>query len=165
MDMTNSSTDPTTATPTTSRWRRLLPPHLVVLLLAVVVATSWIPLIDVVTWPWRLAGVAFVVAGGIINVGNAVRFEREQTNIVTFDDPTLLLTDGWFARTRNPMYLGFVLVLVGAAIVAGTLTAWIGPAVFFAAANWWYIPFEERRMRAAFGAAYDDYRHRVRRWL
>ena len=50
-------------------------------------------------------------------------------------------------------------------MVVGGLTAWIAPLLFFAAANLWYIPYEERRMINTFGPAYTAYQSEVRRWL
>jgi protein-S-isoprenylcysteine O-methyltransferase Ste14 len=63
------------------------------------------------------------------------------------------------------MYLGFLGLLAGAALAVGTFWAVVGPIVFFAVADRWYIPFEERRAAAVFGAAYERYRAEVRRWI
>lgn len=63
------------------------------------------------------------------------------------------------------MYLGFLTMLAGTTAAVGTISAWVGPALFFAASAWWYIPFEERRMAAVFGRDYDVYRSTVRRWV
>jgi protein-S-isoprenylcysteine O-methyltransferase Ste14 len=93
------------------------------------------------------------------------RFARVGTNIMTFDDPDVLVSTGWFARSRNPMYLGFLVGLLGVALVVGTTTAMVGPVLFFLAADKWYIPFEERRLLAVFGPDYEAYRGKVRRWL
>ncbi len=93
------------------------------------------------------------------------RFARIGTNIDTFRPPGVLVTDGVFAVTRNPMYLGFVLLLGGLCLLLGTATPWLPWLAFLAAARFWYIPFEERACSARFGPAYDDYRRRTRRWL
>lgn len=163
--MTSPAKIATAADHTATQRHRLLPPQLVLLLIVAMIATRLIPWLGLFTWPWNLLGLPVLLAGVFVNLTNAVRFEREQTNIVTFEDPTLLLTDGWFAWTRNPMYLGFALILAGAAVLVGGLAAWLGPVTFVALSNWWYIPFEERRLAATFGTAYDSYRGRVRRWL
>ncbi|WP_425087710.1 hypothetical protein [Stappia sp.] len=63
------------------------------------------------------------------------------------------------------MYLGFTLTLAGAALLLNTVSALIGPLVFFAVANLWYIPREERIADKLFGEPYRAYRARVRRWL
>ncbi len=161
--MTSPST--TTTVPRPTRWHQLLPPRFVLLLTIAMIATRWIPASNPFTSPWNLLGLPVLLGGIVLNLTNAVRFAREQTNIVTFGDPTLLLTNGWFARTRNPMYVGFALMLIGTAVLVGTLAAWLGPIAFIAVSNWWYIPFEEGRLAATFGDDYDNYRRRVRRWL
>ena len=146
--------------------QRLLPPMLFLPLLAASIVIGVVaPLAGPWAWPIRLTGIVAIALGGWLNVGGAMHFQRVETNIVTFLDPTKLVTDGRFSWTRNPMYLGFVLVLVGAALLVGTASAWVGGLVFFVAADRWYIPFEERRLRTTFGADYEAYRGRVRRWF
>lgn len=93
------------------------------------------------------------------------QFQRMGTNVKTFNEPGKLITDGWFRFTRNPMYLGFLLILLGAWLLFGTATPVVGPLAFGIIANFWYVPFEERAMQAKFGAAYLAYQQRVRRWL
>jgi protein-S-isoprenylcysteine O-methyltransferase Ste14 len=163
--ITTATTAATSTNDNATHWHQLLPPKLVLLLVVAMIATRWSPLPSVIAWPRTLLGLPVLLSGVFINLTNAVRFGREQTNIVTFEDPTLLLTDGWFARTRNPMYLGFALILAGVAVFVGSLAAWLGPVAFIAVSNWWYIPFEERRLTATFGESYVAYAAKVRRWL
>ncbi|MFZ1105652.1 MAG: isoprenylcysteine carboxylmethyltransferase family protein [Hyphomicrobiaceae bacterium] len=81
-------------------------------------------------------------------------------------DPTyMLVTDGLFRWSRNPMYLGFVLRLLGTAILLGTTTPFIAPALFALIADRWYIAFEERAMGEKFGVDDAAYMGRTRRWL
>jgi protein-S-isoprenylcysteine O-methyltransferase Ste14 len=115
--------------------------------------------------PWQLAGIAVVVGGLAVGGIAAGLFRRRGTNINTFRDPTRLVTDGPFAWSRNPMYLGFLLLLVGAAMLANAWVALLPALAFFLAAQFWYIPFEERAAAARFGDDYAAYRRRVRRWL
>ena len=146
--------------------QRLLPPMLFLPLLVVSIVVGLLaPVAGPLPWVVRLLGIPVVAAGLVLNLGGAGLFGRVDTNIRTFDDPGLLVTEGPFRFSRNPMYLGFTLVLGGVALLVGTATAWAGAVVFFGAAHRWYIPFEERRMVATFGTAYDDYRRRVPRWV
>ena len=146
--------------------RRLLPPHLVLLLVAVAaILTAVVPLGAVVPGRWRLLGTAPLLAGAVVTVAGARHFDRVGTNIRTFDDPGHLVDDGLFGRTRNPMYVGFTLLLVGVAMLLGSVVAWIAPLGFFLAADRWFVPFEERRMAARFGTAFFRYRERVPRWI
>lgn len=76
-----------------------------------------------------------------------------------------LVTTGLFAVTRNPMYLGMTLFCLGGALWFGRTPMLLAPVAFFAVANWFFIPFEETKMRRQFGAVFDDYCKRVRRWI
>lgn len=152
--------------PFANRLHRLLPPHLVGMLIAVTVAVGLsVPIVGPPGWPWRMAGVLPLLGGAVLTVRSAAVFARRDTNIRTFDEPGELVIEGAFVVSRNPMYLGFVVMLVGVAVLVGTATSSLGPLLFWLAADKWYIPFEERRMRERFGPDYEAYAARVRRWL
>lgn len=76
-----------------------------------------------------------------------------------------LVTTGIFARSRNPMYLGFALVLTGWILALGSLWGGIVLPAFVDYLTRFQIEPEERLMRKTFGAAYDTYVSRVRRWI
>jgi protein-S-isoprenylcysteine O-methyltransferase Ste14 len=144
----------------------LLPPLLwAVCLVATVALGVLAPLAAIMPAPYQWFGVAPVLFGAWLLASASGRFHRVKTNINTFRDPNVLVTDGPFAITRNPMYLGFALVLLGAALIANAWSALAPALVFFLVANAWYIPFEERAASAQFGDAYVSYRQRVRRWV
>jgi protein-S-isoprenylcysteine O-methyltransferase Ste14 len=110
-------------------------------------------------------GSVLTVGGLVIASWHARLFKRIGANIQTFGEPTRLTRAGLFGYTRNPMYLGFVLVLLGLAIVLGSLSPFAGPLLYAALVNWWYIPFEERAMLNKFGPEYNAYCRDVRRWI
>jgi protein-S-isoprenylcysteine O-methyltransferase Ste14 len=146
--------------------RRILPPVLFLALAILSVAAGLLlPIARWIAFPSSLIGVLPLVGGLAVAAAQNRRFARVGTNIMTFDDPDVLVSTGWFARSRNPMYLGFLVGLLGIALVVGTLTAMVGPVLFFLAADRWYIPFEEGRMLVVFGSAYEAYKGKVRRWL
>ena len=76
-----------------------------------------------------------------------------------------LVTNGPFQFTRNPMYLGLVILSLGVAIATGAILMFVVPVLVFATANWVHIPFEEAKMQRQFGPAFDNYARHVRRWL
>ena len=82
-----------------------------------------------------------------------------------FEQSTALVTGGLFRYTRNPMYLGLVLMLLGAAVGFGTLSPFFAIVVFV----WWiqsrFIVREEAFLAGIFGPEYLAYKARVRRWL
>lgn len=144
----------------------LLPPLLtLILLIAQVLLSVQMPVPGMFGPGIAQFGYLVIVAGVLLLIWGAGHFRKVRTNINTFRDPDVLVTGGPFRFTRNPMYLGFFLILFGAAIVYDAASALLPVAAFFAAANWWYIPFEEQAAEKALGEAYDDYRRRVRRWL
>lgn len=150
--------------------RQLLPPQLVALLVIAMGMASWlVPLAGPATGSARIVGLvvgSVTAAGGAaLTLTGARRFDAIGTNIKTFDDPDVLVTAGPFRFTRNPMYLGFTLLLMGIALLVGTAVAAVGPVAFIAAADRWYIPFEEARMDERFGPDYAAYRRRVPRWI
>jgi len=72
---------------------------------------------------------------------------------------------GIYRFTRNPMYVGLALVLLGWAALLSSPWALLGPLVFVLYINRFQIAPEERVLSAKFGAAYTEYIARVRRWL
>jgi protein-S-isoprenylcysteine O-methyltransferase Ste14 len=145
---------------------RLLPPKLVlVLLVAMAALHGLLPGPVLIAFPYNLAGALVAGLGLLLTLAGARLFARVGTNIKTFNEPGVLVTDGLFRWSRNPMYLGFVLLLAGTAILLGTAAPFLGPVLFAIVADRWYIAFEERAMQAKFGAEYSAYRRKTRRWL
>lgn len=110
-------------------------------------------------------GYLVILVGVALPVWSAYIFRRRETNILPYKSPDKMVTEGPFLFSRNPMYLGMLLVILGIAIRLGSLESLPFVVLFFVVANWWYIPFEETKMKAAFGDAFDDYKGKVRRWL
>ncbi len=144
----------------------ILPPITMLLTAALMVALDrYAPILHMWRWPASGVGIVFIVLGIGIAQWHARLFERIGANIQTFGEPSAITRAGLFSRTRNPMYLGFVLALSGVAIVLGSLTPLAALLAYAALAQWWYIPFEERAMLRKFGAEYQSYCAEVRRWL
>ena len=116
--------------------------------------------------PFPPLGIALVVLAFIPPVWGARLFRREGTEInPTSPANRKLVTSGPFRLTRNPMYLGLVLVTLGIALWVGAWPMLLAPIAAFATANWAHIPFEEEKMRRQFGAAFDAYASKARRWI
>jgi len=144
----------------------LLPPVLLIMSIGMMsLLHVELPIAQLVPRPVNWVGFALVAAGlGVAN-WHARLFRRIGTNINTFGEPGTLTTEGLFRRTRNPMYLGMVVSLVGVACVLGSISSTAGPLVFFILANYWYIPLEERAMALKFGKEYLEYQRSVPRWM
>jgi protein-S-isoprenylcysteine O-methyltransferase Ste14 len=116
--------------------------------------------------PGVLFGIVLTGAGFAVSVSAAICFRREDTELnPTSISNRKLVTSGPFGFTRNPMYLGLVLITLGVALWIGTWPMLLAPIAMFATANWVHIPFEEAKMHRQFGAAFQTYTDRVRRWI
>ena len=146
--------------------RILLPPVLLLLCLFGMIATDRVgdPSIFL-EGPVTSTGYLIGLVGIALPIWGAQIFKQRETNIIPYRDPDKIVTEGPFRFSRNPMYLGMLLVLLGATVKLGILEGFLFAALFFSVANWWYIPFEEEKMKTVFGTAFDDYCARVRRWL
>lgn len=82
-----------------------------------------------------------------------------------FDPPRHLVVTGPYRYLRNPMYLGAVLALSGAALFYRSVGLLAYAVLFLTAAHLFVLGYEEPTLTRLFGADYDAYRARVRRWL
>lgn len=144
--------------------QKLLPPVLVAILLILMLALhAWVPLLIIGGNTYVAAALGLL--GLALLIGGSSTFARIGTNIKTFNDPNKIVTSGLFRFSRNPMYLGFTLLLFGVATWLGSLVAYLLALSFFIIANLWYIPFEERKMEEVFGEEYRNYKSQTRRWI
>lgn len=114
-------------------------------------------------------GVALVLtAAGIgISVAGVVAFRRAQTTVNPLRPETssALVSGGVYGLTRNPMYLGMLLVLIGWAVYLASPWTLLGPFSFVLYMTRFQIIPEERVLKSLFGADYLAYVARIRRWL
>ena len=124
-----------------------------------------LPIRKVVSAPYSYTGIILIVLGSVLTVWADVLFKRVNTPVKPHDIPTSLVTAGPFRISRNPMYLGMTMVLLGAAILLGSIGAIIPPILFVVLMQTLYIPLEESNLKKTFGPEYLDYGKNVRRWL
>jgi protein-S-isoprenylcysteine O-methyltransferase Ste14 len=146
--------------------RRILPPvwWLLAMLLAIALHYA-MPIRQLLSAPWSYSGAVLIVLGIALSAAGSGAFKRAGTPVVPFERSTALVTDGLYRFTRNPMYLGLVLSLVGVSILLGSVGAFLAIPVFVWILQTQFIAGEERFLEEIFGARYLDYKTRVRRWL
>jgi protein-S-isoprenylcysteine O-methyltransferase Ste14 len=115
--------------------------------------------------PWNMLGLLPLVAGAGINLWADQEFKRYGTTVRPFQTSAALVTTGAFRFSRNPMYSGFVLGLIGIAMLLGSLTPYLLIPGFMGVITLVFVRGEERMLQAKFGAAWQQYRRKVRRWL
>ena len=146
---------------------KLPPPVWALIYVLLAVAMSW--LLDwpkMPGFPLPPLGIALVTVPWILPVWAIIMFRREGTEVnPTSPANRKLVTIGPYRFTRNPMYLGLVIVTLGIAVWVGAWPMFLAPIATFVTANWVHIPYEEAKMRRQFGATYDGYVGRVRRWV
>jgi len=146
--------------------RRLFPPvYLLASLLSMAALHRWLPLQQWVVEPWHWLGAILVAAGLLMTALSARRFVRSHTGLIPFTPATTLVTGGFYRFTRNPMYLGMLIILVGMAIYLGSFTPWILPPAFWLVIRQRFVIPEEAFLRDALGQPYIEYCQRVRRWI
>lgn len=144
----------------------LIPPLLFLIILILMVLVHWFWSVVVFRNPvLTMIGIISVIAGLGVSFKANRHFAQVGTNINTFGNPDVLVTTGVFRFTRNPMYLGMSLALIGVACALGSLVPMWLALLFMAVCNYWYIPVEEARMLSVFGQQYIDYKNKTRRWF
>ena len=144
---------------------KLLPPHYFVLSLILIIGIGWMDTSTLLASPWPLFGILPILLGVGLAAQGSRLFARAGTNIVPFTESTALVTDGVFRFSRNPMYTGMILALIGTALLANSLFAWLILIPFVAIIRGFFISNEERLMEETFGEEYLSYKGSVRRWL
>lgn len=110
-------------------------------------------------------GTASIVAGAAIFATAVVQFKRLGTNLDVREETTALATDGIFALTRNPVYVGLTSVYVGIALRARSIPALVLLPIVLAKVDSLVVDREERYLERKFGKRYRTYRERVPRWF
>lgn len=116
------------------------------------------------TWAKTL-GALIIVGAMALAIWSVLQFQTADTPVHPRRKPTTLLTDGIYAKSRNPIYLAMVLVALGAALCFGSLGALIPVA-----ALWWvlqdlFIAGEEHHIEKNFGDEWKAYTANTRRWI
>ncbi len=144
-----------------------LPPPLVFLgYLVGAIALQWaVPFPLPWPLPLRVLGGVLLV-GGFLLAASAVRELRRMHATPNRHQPvTVLVTSGPYRFTRNPIYLGFLLIYLGFTLLAGTLWGLILSPILIGTITQWVIHAEEQYLDEKFETEYREYAARVRQWI
>ncbi|MGR3289618.1 MAG: methyltransferase family protein [Paracoccaceae bacterium] len=133
--------------------------------LAIAWALAWLFPHTVATLPFmREIAVLVLVAGSVLMALAIIEMRRAKTTIEPRRDPTALVTSGVFRRSRNPIYLGFLLILGAGILWWGSISAiplmWVFPMVIGRR----FIDDEEIKMQQFFGKGFEAWSAKTKRW-
>ncbi len=120
-------------------------------------------------WDWGMLNKPlgwFLTCCGLFLLAWAVAtFRRHNTTVNPYKAASALCTEGPFNFSRNPIYLGDWLVLVGVSLLMGSLWPLVFSPIIWIMLRFGVIRHEETHLEATFGDAFREYKSRVRRWI
>jgi protein-S-isoprenylcysteine O-methyltransferase Ste14 len=130
---------------------------------ALILSYLW-PIWDFSQFVSNWASIALILAGLALMFWTIRWFRHKATTIDPRQTPSSLITEGPFRYSRNPIYLGMALILLGWGLWLGTLSAMLLPFLFVAIITKRFILREEANLRNSFGNEADAYIAKTRRW-
>lgn len=145
---------------------KIQPPVLTLIHVAVAFLLTWlIPLPLMVPPILRTAGFLLALIGFLLGVGALMAFRSTRTAPDSPRQVSRLITSGVYRFTRNPVNLGFVLILVGILLNAGSYWGILLAPVLVILFNRLVVEREEEYLAQKFGDEYSCYKSKVRRWI
>ncbi len=131
------------------------------------VSNIYFPAYHEAFWLRLLVSLFFVGIGVLFVAFGVIQFKTHKTTINPYrpESSTTLVKTGIYSISRNPMYVGFVFLLIGTACIFSNLMSLFLIFLFVVYMNYIQIPSEEVALTTVFGDSYLDYKVRVRRWL
>lgn len=110
-------------------------------------------------------GIAVVAVGAWVVNRAAAQLAARGVGVFSVAPGPVLVTDGWYARLRNPIDVGIVLLGIGAALALDLPRVWIIPVAAVVNGAVGAGLYEDRRLLESFGDEFREYRGRVRKWV
>lgn len=146
--------------------RRMMPTTYLLIAILAMIALHFLFPAAIITPPlWNLLGIIPLTMGVMLNLMADGAFHKAHTTVKPFEESSVLVTDGVFRMSRNPMYLGFGLILIGIAILLRSLSPYAIVLVFVIWIQRTFITAEERMLAEKFGTEWEAYKRSTRRWL
>jgi protein-S-isoprenylcysteine O-methyltransferase Ste14 len=146
--------------------RKTIPPvYFLISILLMFIVSYLMPLSYLIYLPLRVFGGLLILLGLGMITWCAYSYKQAGTPIKPFEKSTILVKDGCYRFSRNPMYLGMVIILIGTWIALGTFSPVLVIPVFIYIIQAGFIIYEEQLLVKWFGDDYLDYQEKVRRWL
>tara|TARA_B100001939_G_C16891031_1_gene595396 strand:- start:858 stop:1307 length:450 start_codon:yes stop_codon:yes gene_type:complete len=145
---------------------KIPPPILVIILTSLVYFSS--TKLELIYLPYRqIVSVIILIIGLIVIVSPVVDFIKSKTTVnpVKFKNVNRLVTTGIYRYSRNPMYLGMILIIISTTIYYLNFLSVFSPLIFYIWINKFQINREEIFLEDKFGSEYLKYKSKTRRWI
>lgn len=147
-------------------FRKLVPPIWFLIMTLVQITLYYLaPKTFVFSKIIMLFGILLMVLGISLLMFAANQFRKVETPVRPFEQSTKIVKSGLYSLSRNPMYLGMLLMSVGSAFTLRDANTLIAPLALFIIISQGYIKEEEIFLEKLFGQSYLDYKKSVRRWF
>jgi protein-S-isoprenylcysteine O-methyltransferase Ste14 len=113
----------------------------------------------------RYIGLAMSFVGFLLGIGAFIEFKKARTTLDPHGSARNLVTSGIYRFTRNPIYLGFLLMVIGLPLNSGLYWGFVMAPFYMLLMNSLVIEHEEAYLEKKFKVTYTGYRSRVKRWL
>ncbi len=145
---------------------KVVPPvYVLVSILAIVLLHFVLPGPVIFPKPWNLLGILSLALGAALPVLAVMAFRRAGTSPEPFRVPAALVTSGIYGVSRNPIYMGFLLVMLGIVVLLRSLVPIVVLFGYMVLIERNVIRVEEAILAEEFGARWLEYKQRTRRWL
>jgi len=142
------------------------PPRIAILLLIISLGLWYFsPPNTLLYMPYKLVAGVCIVLGFAGMILAWLQFKRSDAAVCPTAETSQIIMNGMYRYSRNPMYLGMFLILLGTSFIMGTLPSIAAPAVFFLIIDKFFIPYEEAKLLLSLGDSYKEYMLATRRWL
>lgn len=145
--------------------KTLPPAYLFMALAGMTFLHHFFPAMQLIPYPYNASGLVPLAAGVVLNLNADRLFRKHGTTVKPFEQSSALITSGAYRFSRNPMYLGMIMILVGVGVLMGSLSPFTLIPVFVIIMDKVFIASEERMLDRRFGDDWRNYRARVRRWI
>ena len=145
---------------------KIPPPILVIILTSLVYFSS--TKLELIYLPYRqIVSVIILIIGLIVIVSPVVDFIKSKTTVnpVKFKNVNRLVTTGIYRYSRNPMYLGMILLIISTTVYYLNFMSVFSPLIFYIWINKFQISREEIFLEDKFGNEYLKYKSETRRWI
>jgi protein-S-isoprenylcysteine O-methyltransferase Ste14 len=147
-------------------FEKVLPPVWFLLSIILMIGLHlWLPVKQLFVSPITYLGIGAILVGISMVLACAYLFRKQNTTIKPFQESSYLVMEGLFTYSRNPIYLGMIVILLGVWVVLGSLT----PLLIIPAFTWliqeMFIKEEEKMLEEKFWEKYQEYKATVRRWI